>query len=361
MKLRKLAPLTAVVMLVAVSEGRVLVRGALGEAIVHAGEIAEVGANKLAVGKTDRTIRGKVTEVGEKGATVSVGKADGLKVGFELTCKAKGWSGKVITLAENSAVLEVKGKATVGDVVETRLTTVLAEAPKGGPAAKPNPLAADPVNAGPKVAGLQLTLVEKETVRKYVYYVTADGKAMREGMKIPEGAEKKTREYKYKTMVARIKNVGKESVLLPRIVTYRGAQNLTLFARDAEGQEVPRREVRFRFRALPAAGEKGEKAGGEPVTVTILKPGQTLETTVYGIYTLKFPVEGKYTLWAELEIKDAGGGEVLPGIKLWSGKLKSNEVEWEVTRVRRPRGGARPAAPKTDPKKEKEKEKVENF
>ncbi len=351
MKLKKLAPLTAVVMLVAVSQGRVLIRGALGEAVVHAGEVAEVGGDKLAVSKTARTIKGKVTEVGDKGATVSVGKADGLKKGFELTCKAKGWSGKVISLAENSAVLEVTGKAAVGDVVQTKLTTVLAEAPKVDPKTKPDPAAADPVKAGPKVNGLQLTLIEKEIVRTYerTVYTTKEGKVIRmwgqDGIrtKIPEDAKKEVqkREHKYKQLTATLKNVGEEPILLPAGYGYSSyLRGIKVCATDAEGKAVPRKK--FRGGKRHGGGEKKD----QPLCVTILKPGQTLERRLYAYY-LQFPAEGKYKLWAELEVKDSE--EVLPGQKIWSGKLKSNEIEHE--HKARARYGRKKTAPAEKPGK----------
>ncbi len=149
------------------------------------------------------------------------------------------------------------------------------------------------------------------------------------------------RERTIDALILTVKNEGAKTVLLPAPLAVK------LHAKDAEGKAVPERKD-------PRAGEKkaDEKKG---TNITVLKTGQSLEVNCR-TWTLTFPAKGKYTLWATVEAEPSEK-EVLPGLKLWSGKLTSNEVEWEVTRVRgarRPRGGEKPkkpAEPKKDPKK----------
>jgi hypothetical protein len=156
------------------------------------------------------------------------------------------------------------------------------------------------------------------------------------------------RERTFDMLILQVKNEGKETVLLPSPLVVK------LKAKDAEGKEVATRED-------PRAAQKKEDPG-KAVEVTVLKAGQTSETTCR-TWTLSFTKVGKYKLWAEVELKPSEK-EILPGLKLWSGKLKSDEIEWEVTRVRggdrggnrQPRGEQKPAE-----KKPTEKQPVEDF
>ena len=90
-------------------------------------------------------------------------------------------------------------------------------------------------------------------------------------------------------------------------------------AKDGGGKDVPRPDAR------PAAPQDEVKAEDRPAVLTVLKPGQVLEQGALGAN--RFPADGKYTIWAEVEVKVAE--EVLPGVKPWSGKLKSNELEYD--------------------------------
>lgn len=72
------------------------------------------------------------------------------------------------------------------------------------------------------------------------------------------------------------------------------------------------------------AQPKPDRSG--PPAIVVLKPGQVLEQPFQWL-PFKFPVDAKYKVWATLE--DEPRPEVLPGITPWSGKLKSNELEWE--------------------------------
>jgi hypothetical protein len=270
-------------------------------------------------------IRATVTKVedGKDGAlavTVPAGKADGIREGFEFTCKFKDWTGKVVSVGADSAVLEVsaelKAKVALRDMVETKLTTVLAEAKPGE---KPE---AAPVKVE-AVEGLQLVLVKRETVFKYTAYVDKEGKPIRIGRDgkgpVPEGAEEKVQERKSQELVAQLRNVSDKPVVLGFTLGSggwgMGANPIKLFARDADGKEVPRMDG-----YVPAVDKSG------PAAVTIIKPGQVLEQQ-YQFLPFRFPAEGKYIVWATLE--EQPRSEVLPGVKPWSGKLKSNELEYD--------------------------------
>ena len=325
MRLSGVVSLAGALLLVSVDEGRVLLRAELGPVVVQAGEGAEVGPGKITVGAADRVIRAMVTKVedGKDGAlavTIPAGKADGIREGFEFTCKFKDWTGKVVSVGADSAVLEVsaelKAKVALRDLAETKLTTVLAEAKPGE---KPE-VAPVKVEA---VEGLELVLVKRETVFKYTMYVDKEGKPIRIGRDgkgpVPEGAEEKVQERKSQELVAQLRNVSDKPVVLGFALGSggwgMGANPIKLFARDAEGKEVPRMDG-----YVPAVDKSG------PAAVTIIKPGQVLEQQ-YQWLPFRFPAEGKYIVWATLE--EQPRPEVLPGVKPWSGKLKSNEVEWE--------------------------------
>jgi hypothetical protein len=98
-------------------------------------------------------------------------------------------------------------------------------------------------------------------------------------------------------------------------------------AKDAAGKDVPQD---------PGRGDRGEqqpKPEDKPIVLTVLKPGKTLEQDLMGGLGLRFPADGKYTICAELDQKE--GEEVLPGVKTWAGKIKSNGLEYDY----RNRGG----------------------
>jgi hypothetical protein len=177
---------------------------------------------------------------------------------------------------------------------------------------------AEPEEAGP-AGTLQAQLVRKKVTRRW-----------------------RGRERTFDALRLEVRNNGKQTVLLPYPL------EVKLSARDAEGKEVPRREdprARGGRDEEKPKGEDGKEEKKDPkqdeqaVTLTVLKPGQKLETDCR-TFRLNFPAAGKYTVWAVVEGKPSDG-EVLPGRKLWSGELKSNELEWEVRRVWRGRGGQR--------------------
>ena len=183
------------------------------------------------------------------------------------------------------------------------------------------------VKGGEAVGGLQMSLILKE-------------RTFRMG-----GGDNAT-ETKIKVPTIQLKNVGDKPLVLNFQLTAGGGMGgffgrgggdsgpVKLFAKDAAGKEVPRREEN------PAPREGEPKPEDKPAQLTVLKPGQVLEQAA-PLGSLRFPADGKYTLWAELEVKPAD--EVLPGVKPWSGKLKSNEIEYDYKarggRGNRPGGG----------------------
>lgn len=185
-------------------------------------------------------------------------------------------------------------------------------APVFVPAAEPVP----PVDqAAPEqtAGGLQVSMIVKE--RTFTF-----------------GDNKMTR----KVLVLQMKNVSEKPLVLGFDAEggdfgMAADSPIKLSAKDAAGKEVPRGGDAPR-------GGQGEEArpADRPAVLTVLKPGQLLEHNVRG--GLRFPADGKYTVWGEIEVKE--GPEVLPGVSCWSGKVKSNTVEYDFS-GRRAGGGGR--------------------
>ena len=146
-----------------------------------------------------------------------------------------------------------------------------------------------------------------------------------------------------KVMVLELKNVGDKPLALGFQLSGGGLGGfggfggglpadspVKLSAKDAAGKEVPRDTGR---------GGRGDQPKPEdrPAVITVLKPGKTLDLEVGG--ALRYPAEGKYSVWAELDEKERE--EVLPGVKTWTGKLKSNVLEYDY-KGRGGFGGNRP-------------------
>jgi hypothetical protein len=149
------------------------------------------------------------------------------------------------------------------------------------------------------------------------------------------------RQRTWDTLVLEVVNEGEKAVVLPYPL------EVTMGAKDAEGKEVPARELSAEQKA--AEEKRKKEAEKKAVTLAVLKPKQKLETYCRReLYRLDFTKAGKCKVWAAVEIKPQEK-EILPGVEVWSGKLKSNELEWEITRVRRER--RQPQPKKEDPKK----------
>jgi hypothetical protein len=173
----------------------------------------------------------------------------------------------------------------------------------------------------------------------------APGKASAKsgGLELVYAVKKKTfpNGYESERLVVTLKNTGEKTALIP-LVGGRGPW-LTLprgtvryFGKDADGKQFARRE----FKAPRAAArEDGEK---EPASAMVLKPGKSTELTG-GVFDLQIPAAGKYTLWVEMEITK--GRRLIPGMKTWTGKLRSNELEREFKRPTwKPKAPAEPPA-----------------
>jgi len=177
-------------------------------------------------------------------------------------------------------------------------TCLAAEAEK--PADQP---AAPEVKPEQVSGGLQLTLVMKERT-----------------FRAPGGGDNAV-ERKVKVPTLRLKNVGDKPIVLDFQLPGAGGFGGRGGAAGPTGIEAgPVRVI-----VKEANADDAAKAEDRPVLITVLKPGQVLDQSLAG--AARFPADGKYKLQVEIEVpaKDA----LLPGVKPWSGKLKSNEVEWE--------------------------------
>ncbi|HOX08093.1 MAG TPA: hypothetical protein PK280_16980 [Planctomycetota bacterium] len=174
------------------------------------------------------------------------------------------------------------------------------------------PVAAAPA-AGQALNGLEVTMLIKE-------------RSFRMG-----GGDNNAAERKVKVPTLKLKNVGDKPLVLDFQLGGGGmggrfgggpapeASPVKFRAKDAAGKEILRQEP-----ARPE-GEAQPKPEERPATLTVLKPGQELEVGALG--AIRFPADGKYKVWAEIDV--AAKDEVLPGVKPWSGKLKSNEVDFD--------------------------------
>jgi len=201
------------------------------------------------------------------------------------------------------------------------------------PGAADKPAAPVAAKAEQVAGGLQVSMVLKERT-----------------FRMGGGDNAQERKVQVPTLV--LKNVGDKALVLGFQLSTGGAGGMfgrgggaeagpvKFLAKDAGGKEVPGQDPR------PAAREDEVKPEDRPAMLTVLKPGQVLEQAAFG--AIRFPADGKYTIWAEVEVKAAE--EVLPGVKPWSGKLKSNELEYDYKGVgnrgnRGNRGGGQNPAP----------------
>jgi len=177
-------------------------------------------------------------------------------------------------------------------------TCLAAEAEK--PADKP---AAPEVKPEQVSGGLQLVLVMKERT-----------------FRAPGGGDNAA-ERKVKVPTLQLKNVGDKPIVLDFQLPGAGGFGGRGGAAGPTGIEAgPVRVI-----VKEANADDAAKAEDRPVLITVLKPGQVLEQSLIG--AARFPADGKYKLQVEIEVaaKDA----LMPGVKPWSGKLKSNELEYD--------------------------------
>jgi hypothetical protein len=175
--------------------------------------------------------------------------------------------------------------------------------------------------AGEAVGGLQLNFNKRVMIRKSVTFVEKDGKRVE--VKDPDA-----REHRRVELLAELKNVSDKPIAFRSFSKYVIPQAGELRApwvraRDADGKEVPERKLRTYTRRH--RGDQREKPA--VFSITILKPGQSLALRAY-THTLEFPRAGRYKLSMAWKSEPAKALEAA-GVKLWSGELKSNTVEWE--------------------------------
>ena len=172
--------------------------------------------------------------------------------------------------------------------------------------------------------------------------------------------ERRGRKFSYQALVFVVENVGDKPVLLPSPL------EVKFKVKDAAGKPVD----------LERDRRGGDRRGGEEaaqeekpvdktmaVSVSVLKPGQKLEIQSRDLLRLMFRASGKVKVSAEAEVKE-NKEELLPGIKMWFGKLEASEVEWTIPAMPgRDRGnrGNRGNRDRTSTPPAEPKPPVENF
>jgi hypothetical protein len=291
-------------------------------AAARSAETPEPGPGKVVVGKVNRQVLGKVIKIeegnaGAKRVTLTVGKADGMDLSKRVTCTpepTRRWRGQAVEVTETNTLIEVRpqpgwdGEPQLGDSVRVAVSYVLTGHP------------------GPAVGGLELTLMMD--VSGMPCYVDKDGKPVwiRPDQPLPEGAVEK--EFKNQYLSAQIKNVSDKPIVVgvsPSGTMVYGTQDapFKVYAKDAEGNLLPPLKTPD---GLGAMGLKPTET--PPLSVTILKPGQVLTERFLRWVSSTQGAKGKLTVWAEFD--QPTRDEPLPGVKLWSGLLKSNEAEWDA-------------------------------
>lgn len=307
------AALSAALLIVSVTHGRVLVTGGLGQIEVAAGETAEVGRDKAVVGAVDRAIRARVTAVrkGRMGgyhATIAAGRRDGVKVGFEFSCAGK-WTGRVTSVAPTSAVLEVEKTVAAGDVASARFSTVLQAGAKPASGAE-----------AAVVKGLRLNLVKDIQVfkrgggrvgRVQIIAHGGDTKPRSKTMKLPARPPGGT--WKRVTLWAELENTSDKPILLPgddrRMV-------IVVRAKDDAGKEI----------SMSPTYRQGRRMVNWPETLTVLQPGEKARKGV-SVNGLQFGVDGTYKVWVEYEVVEVDAPK---GVSCWTGQVKSGSVDWVI-------------------------------
>ncbi|HOX05427.1 MAG TPA: hypothetical protein PK280_03415 [Planctomycetota bacterium] len=193
------------------------------------------------------------------------------------------------------------GMAFLGLALAASPTGGLAAAGEGPAAPVADKPAAPEVKAEQVAGGLQATLILKERTFRM-------------------GGGDNAVERKIKQPTLQLKNVGDKPVVLDFPLPEGGGFG----GRGGPGGNEPTgMEVGpVRIFVKPAEDAKRED---KPITLVVLKPGQVVEQPIAGL--VRFPADGKYVLRFEVDVpaKD----EVLPGVKAWSGRIRSNELEYD--------------------------------
>jgi hypothetical protein len=140
------------------------------------------------------------------------------------------------------------------------------------------------------------------------------------------GGGNNAQELKIKQPTIQLKNVGDKPVVLDFPLPEGGGFGGRGGPGGGGGNEPTGVEAGpVRIFVKPAEGGDGAKRDDKPITLVVLKPGQVVEQPLAGL--IRFPADGKYLLRFEVDVP--ARDEVIPGIKPWSGKLKSNELEYD--------------------------------
>lgn len=176
-----------------------------------------------------------------------------------------------------------------------------AEKPADKPGDKPKAPEARPEQTS---GGLQATLLMKERTFRM-------------------GGGDNAVERKIKQPTIQLKNVGDKPVVLDFPLPEGGGFGGRGGPGGNEPTGVEVGPVRIFVKA--AADAEGAKRDDKPITLVVLKPGQVVEQPLTGV--VRFPADGKYVLRFEVDVP--ARDEILPGLKPWSGKLKSNDLEYD--------------------------------
>ena len=308
------------------------------------------GSEAVRTGAVDDAIKGKVTAVQGETATIAAGRKDGVREGFEFGCKEKGWSGKVVSVADDSATLKLTAeaaKAAVGDLAQTGLIVV-------GSVVKPQDAAVGPapVRAEQVANGLRLTLdCKKEAwVRREIR--AQDGTLLHlpeNTVDIPPGAVEKWFLVMSWKLVAQVQNVSDKPVTL--VCDPKGL-SVMQFRNQATGktsmQELGSHQVAVEAGSgkILAKGWEDRMSQGPAKSFLLtdlfallaakpgpevdsyretLKPGELRTLTELDIHKSE-PEKARVSVIMACDLEKPWAD------KLWTGRLVSNEVEWESTR-----------------------------
>jgi len=302
---------------------------------LHRGEI-EVHAAKSECGQSSVRVETDLGTVESLGTVFRVGLSAGEKTVRERA--SEGVGGKEIAQMRAGRVMPFAAALMLVSVMEGRVLVrsgLGATEVRAGETARVEKEEEEKAKAGPAVNGLQISFSRRVVIRKSVTFVEKGGKRV-------EVDDPDAREYRREELLAELKNVSDRTIAFKTFSKFVVPQGEVprapwVCATDAEGNRVPEHKRRF-FRRNRGGDEK--KAGkAVQFSVTVLKPGQSLSLRCY-THTLDFPKEGTYKLHMEWKL-DADPDLEAAGIKLWSGKLTSNTVDWKYVAPKRRQRPAR--------------------
>ena len=306
MKVRKML---AGVVTVAIVGGVVELSNPFGAMKTAGGSTVLASDETVTVGLVEHSLKGKVTKVevdknGDTLITVSVGRAGGVNENtrFTGTENGKAWLGTVVSLTDNSVVLKrdkrhaqrhpkIAVDPRVGQETSCYVTTKLTGKP------------------GIAVNGLQITLtLDSSEPRAQSAY------------KLPNTLPRTARFSEGKELIVQYKNVSDKPLILGFIADREDREySPKVFAKDAAGRVLPR--------AAETEIPEFFKMADQGQMVTILKPGQVLTENRPEWASKTEGATGKLTVWVEFEYPQS---EPVTGIAVWSGKITSNAIEYDM-------------------------------